>query len=402
MKILILHASAGAGHKRAAQALRKGFGAVCPGAAVTVCDILDFTPPIFKKTYGERYLDIVKKVPELWGYMYAQSDKKATDPLRRKLLSFVNKTNTIEFSLFYRKFAPDIVVCTHFMPLEILSARIRKGKTSASLFCAVTDFAVHALWIMENVSCYYVASVEAKRQLTRRGQPADRVSVKGIPIDPVFAQKLSCEAARRWLAIDDGRPVVLVLSGGVGVGPAAELIQTIGESELDCRLLVVAGANRELKARAEAVARDLPIPVTVFGFVNNIHELMDAADLIVSKPGGLTVSEILAKGKPMLIVDPIPGQEQRNCEYLLESGAAARLFDIADAGDKIKGLLKDKGRLARMSRNALKIGRPNAAIDIARDILKRHLNRKATGATEKGNEPTSLDLRRKLVSFTMQ
>ncbi len=385
MKILILHASAGAGHKRAAQALGKGFAEQCPAAQIEIRDILDFTPPIFKKAYGERYLDVVKKVPELWGYMYAQSDRKALDPLRRKLRSFVNKANTIEFSLFYRSFAPDIVVCTHFMPLEIISARIRRGKTGASLFCAVTDFAVHALWIVENVACYYVATEEARRQLTRHGQPAAGVALKGIPIDPVFARGASREDARQRLGIGDGRPVVLVLSGGFGVGPAAELIRAVGGSGADCRLLVVAGSNEELKASAEEAARSVPQPVTVYGFVNNIHELMDAADLIVSKPGGLTTSEVLAKGKPMLIIDPIPGQEQRNCEVLLEAGAAARLFDIEDAGDKISGLLKDKARLARMGRSAAKIGHPSAAADIAGDILKRHQSRSSSGeSTSKG------------------
>jgi processive 1,2-diacylglycerol beta-glucosyltransferase len=372
MKILILHASAGAGHRRAAQALEKGFREACPEAAVEVRDILDFTPPVFKRTYGERYLDLVKKMPELWGYVYARSDRRALEPLRRKIRSFVNKTNTIEFAHFCREFEPDLVVCTHFMPLEIISARIRKGKMNASLFCAVTDFAVHALWVMEHVSCYYVATEEARRQLVRHGQPEPQVSVKGIPIDPVFAVKQTREAARRALGIDDARPVVLILSGGVGVGPAAELIRAVGEAGLDCRLLVVAGSNEELKAQAEAEARALPIPVTVFGFVRNIHELMDASDLIVSKPGGLTASEVLAKGKPLLIIDPIPGQEQRNCEYLLEAGAAARLFDVADAGHKIKSLLDDSALLARMSRRAAEIGHPQAAADIARDILQRH------------------------------
>lgn len=157
MRILILHASAGAGHQRAAQALGKGFNEACPDAHVQICDILDFTPPVFKKTYAESYLDIVKKAPELWGYMYARLDRKSPAPLRRKLRSLVYKTNTVEFTLFVRKFAPDIVVCTHFMPLEILSTRIRRGKADASLF-SVTDFAVHALWVVENVACYYVAT----------------------------------------------------------------------------------------------------------------------------------------------------------------------------------------------------------------------------------------------------
>ena len=376
MKILILHASAGAGHKRAAQALEKSFILACPYAEIQVCDILDFTSPIFRKTYGAGYLDVVKKAPELWGYLYAQTDRKSQSPLRKKLRTLANKANTMEFARFYRGFEPDIVVCTHFMPLEIVSARIRMGKTAASLFCSVTDFAVHSLWLAENVACYYVATEEAKRQILRRGQPEDQIEVSGIPIDPVFAKGLACEAARKQLKLDPGQPVVLVLSGGFGVGPAVELIKAVGGADMNCRLLVVAGANQELKACAEAAAREVAMPVTVFGFVNNIHELMDAADLIISKPGGLTTSEVMAKGKPMLIIDPIPGQEQRNCEHLLEAGAAARLFDIEDAGHKIKGLLSDKALLARMGRNAAKIGRKNAAADMVKDILKRHLARR--------------------------
>ncbi len=371
MRILILHASAGAGHKRAAQALGQGFNALCPAAEVRICDILDFTPSIFKKTYGESYLDVIKRAPELWGYMYARLDRKSPHPLRKKLRSFVYRTNTLEFARFYREFEPDIVVCTHFMPLEIISTRIRKGKTAAALFCTVTDFAVHALWVAENVACYYVATQEAARQLLRRGQAPDRIAVLGIPIDPAFAAGLSREEARRRLGIDDALPVVLVLGGGVGVGPAVELILAVGAAGVACRLLVVAGSNQELQASATEAARTIAAPVTVFGFVSNMHELMDAADLIVSKPGGLTTSEVLAKGKPMLIVDPIPGQEQRNCEYLLEAGAAARLFDIEDAGHKLKSLLADPGRLARMRQNALLAGHPEAAAAIAGDILKR-------------------------------
>jgi len=371
VRILILHASAGAGHKRAAQAMEKGFNAVHKDAEVKVCDILDFTAPVFRKTYAEGYLDVVRTAPELWGYMYAQSDRQATDPMRRKVRSFFNKINTITFAKFYREYAPDIVVCTHFMPLELVSTRLRKGKTDASLFCTVTDFAVHSLWMLEEVSCYYVATEEAKRQLLRRGQPGDRISVSGIPIDPVFAGSMSMEAARKQLKVNVRQPVVLVLSGGFGVGPAVELIKAVGGAGVDCRLIVVAGSNKDLKERAEGAAKGLKVPVTVLGFVNNIHELMDAADIVISKPGGLTTSEVLAKGKPMIVIDPIPGQEQRNCEFLLEAGAAARLFDIEDAGYKIKGLLSDKGRLRSMSQNAMRIGHPNAAVDIAQDILSR-------------------------------
>lgn len=371
MKILILHAAAGAGHKRAAEAMAKAFAAEKPGAEIVVRDILDFTNPIFRRTYARGYLDVVKSVPELWGYMYSRSDKRATRPERKKIRAVFNKLHTLRFRRFFNDLEPDVVVCTHFMGLEILSSRKRRGKTDVPLFCVVTDFAVHALWVVENVNCYYVACEEAKRQLLRKGQQDDGIKVTGIPIDPVFSESLLQDAARAKLGLEKNTPTVLVLSGGFGVGPTAELIKSFKGSDFRCQLVVVAGSNKDMEREAAAAAKDTGMPHKVFGFVNNIHELMDAADVIVSKPGGLTTSELLAKGKPMIAVDPIPGQEQRNCEYLLEAGAAVRLYEADDAVYKVKGLLGDPARLAAMRSNAKKIGHPGAARDIARDILSK-------------------------------
>lgn len=385
MKILLLHASAGAGHKRAAEALAKAFHRLVPDSEVKVCDILDFTPPLFRQTYAHGYLDVVRKAPELWGYLYSQSDKKADEPWRRKVRAIFNKLNAAAFLRYYRDFAPDIAVCTHFMPLQLLTERRRRGKMQTPVYCAVTDFAVHALWILKHVDAYYVASEEARRQLIRRGQPAERIGVMGIPVDPVFAETLSRQDALRALGLDSALPVVLLLTGGFGVGPAVELLRSFGDQEPVCQLVVVAGANEKLQRQAESVARTLRTPVRVYGFVNNIHTLMDASELIITKPGGLTTSEILAKGKPMLVIDPIPGQEQRNCEVVLEAGLAARLFDAEDAYFKVKALLEDRRRLADMASHAVRLGHPQAAMDIAADILRRARPQIAGGARTGGS-----------------
>ena len=369
MKVLLLYASAGAGHKRAAEALSVAFR--MSGAETTAQDILDFTPAIFRKTYAEGYLQVVRSAPELWGYMYAHSDHKVQKPWEKKLRAGFNKLNTLPFLRSYESLDPDIVVCTHFMPLEILTTRQDRKPGRAPVFCVVTDFAVHSLWVCSNVACYYVATDEARRQLLRRSQPADRIEVMGIPVDPVFGRSETQRDARRRLGLDAGLPAVLVISGGFGVGPTADLLLSFQDSRSDCQIIVVAGRNETMKGEAEAAARKLPMPVKVYGFVNNVHELMDAADVIVSKPGGLTSSEVLAKGKPLVIVDPIPGQEQRNCEYLLESGAAVRLFDVEDASHKIRSLLGDTARLASMARSAKRLGRPGAATDIVANILER-------------------------------
>jgi processive 1,2-diacylglycerol beta-glucosyltransferase len=372
MKVLILHASAGAGHKRAAEALAKGFAAEGGDIEVKVYDILDATSHVFRKTYGKGYLDLVRKAPELWGYMFARSDKKSLVPWRKKVRSVFNEINTLAFRKLYKDFKPDIAVCTHFMPLELLSHQtgIRRRR-HVPLYCVVTDFAVHSLWIVENVKCYYVATEEARRQLLRKGQSEKQIKVTGIPIDPVFAGAENPGAVRQRLGLAVDAPVALLLSGGFGVGPTVDLIRAFRKMEKNCQVLVVAGANEKLREEALTAARGLRCPVKVFGFVNNIHELMDASDLVISKPGGLTTSEVLAKGKPMMVIDPIPGQEQRNCEYLLEAGAAVRLYEPDDAPYKIDMLLSDPGRLERMRANAKGIGRPSAVCDIVKDILLR-------------------------------
>ncbi|MFH0880979.1 MAG: glycosyltransferase [Lentisphaerota bacterium] len=371
MRILLLHASAGAGHRRAAEAMDKAFRNALPFVETTVCDILEFTPPLFRKTYAEGYLDLVRKAPELWGYLYSESDRKASDPWRKEIRALFNKLNAGSFFTFYKNFAPDLAVCTHFMPLQLLSSKRQRNKYPAPVYGIITDLAVHGLWILENVDCYYVATEEAQRHLIRRGQPKDRVCITGIPIDPVFERSQNKEEALQALGLKNDLPAVLLLGGGCGIGPTLELIQSFKQEPPFCRLLVVTGSNAKLEKQARMLARESRTPVEVYGFVSNIHVMMDACDLVITKPGGLTTSEVLAKGKPMLVIDPIPGQEQRNCEAVLEAGAAARLFEVEDACYKVASLLNDKTRLMQMGRNARKIGQPHAAAAIAADILKR-------------------------------
>ena len=362
MNVLLLHASAGAGHKRAAEALAKGFEQ--RGAAVEVRDILDFTPPVFRKTYAEGYLNVVRTAPELWGYMYARTDESSQKPWEKRVRTAFNKLNTISFYRFMHKVRPDAVVCTHFMPLELLGTRRSRHTPPAPLFGVVTDYAVHSLWAVPRVDRYFVASAEAARQLARRGQPADRITVTGIPVDPVFAVSRPVAEVRAELGLRPDLPVILVLCGGFGVGPVADLLKAFHDEPFAAQVVVITGRNETLRQEAEAIGRKASMPVRVEGFVTNMHTWLNAADLLVSKPGGLTTAEALAMGKPMVIVDPIPGQEQRNAEMLLEEGAAVRLFEAADASWKIRNLVSDPRRLASLSANARRLGRPSACAEI--------------------------------------
>jgi processive 1,2-diacylglycerol beta-glucosyltransferase len=370
-KILILHAAAGAGHKRAAEAVAAAMKIRHPSVEVVVRDVLEFTPSPFQKTYADGYLRVVRTVPELWGYMYNRSDRRSRQPWRKVLRSVFNAANTPFFDDYMREQKFDAVICTHFMPLEMLSTLRKRKKITVPFFGCVTDFAVHSLWIVDRVDGYFVATDEAARQLTRRGQAKESIAVTGIPIDPVFSQSTDRAAVRKEFELRDNKPVILSLSGGMGVGPTVEFLKGFKDVAIDCQLMVVAGANEELKNEAEAVAATLQIPVRILGFTKRIHDLMGMSDLVVSKPGGLTSSESLAKGLPMLIIEPIPGQEQRNCEVLLEAGAAARLFEIEDGPAKIAELLADPGRLQTMKERARAVAHPNAAFHVVDGVMNR-------------------------------
>ena len=369
MKILILHASAGGGHRRAAEALQEV--ACARGDTVVVRDILDFAPLLFRRTYAQGYLNLVRAAPELWGYLYTQSDRKSQRPVARRIRDGFQRLNVASFYRFLRAEAPDAVLCTHFMPLELIANASARKRRSLPLFGIVTDYAAHALWYCAGVKAYYVATEEARHQLCRKGQPESAIAITGIPVHAAFARCCTPAEGRALLGLRADLPAALVLSGGYGVGPTVELLRACATDQPPCQFIVVAGRNPELEQAAREAVAGTRLTVQVRGFVSNINELMDAADLVISKPGGLTTAESLAKGRPMLIVDPIPGQEQRNAEWLLENGAAMRLHEVADAPWKLRALLSNRAQLDAMSAHAVALGRATAASDILTDVHAR-------------------------------
>ena len=370
--LLFLHATAGAGHTRAAEALAAACAVLeLPAHAI---DTLDCMRKPFRRVYEKSYIKLVQEMPRLWGYLYDKFDTEHdhSNSKSQKFRLLLNKLNTRDFLKTIRDIDPAAIVCTHFLPLELLNDLKRRGKITFPLAAVVTDISPHSFWIYPHVDRYYVANANSQRELLRKGFPISQTQATGIPIDPVFATSRPAAEARAALNLPE-KPTVLLMSGGFGLGPMAAMLHSFVGHEADCSLIVVTGKNAELKAQCEKIATELSVDVTIFGFVDFIHDLLDAADLVVTKPGGLTLSEILAKGKPMMLIAPIPGQEQRNCEYLLEHGVATRLYDFADAAHHIDQLLHNHKRLHAMSLAAQRIAHPHAALEIVRDVRARYL-----------------------------
>jgi processive 1,2-diacylglycerol beta-glucosyltransferase len=362
--VLILSVSAGAGHVRAAQALEAAAKAARPALQATHLDLLALVPREFRKLYAEQYIKLVDRLPQLWSYLYAGTDRPSRDSLIGGLKRAAEKLNTRKLQAEIARLRPDAILCTHFLPAELLSRQKSKGTPLPPLWVQVTDFDVHALWVHPHVDRYCVASEEVAFRLTDRGVPRAKISVTGIPVMPQFGTPLDRRECAAELGLAPDRFTVALMAGGAGVGSIDELAARLLRASDELQLVALAGRNAGLLARLRKLAKLHPAQLFPLGFTQTVERVMSAADLVITKPGGLTVSECLAKHKPMLLVSPIPGQEERNADYLLEAGAALKAADAATLEFKLAQLLANPARLRAMSEAAHRTARPHAARDV--------------------------------------
>jgi processive 1,2-diacylglycerol beta-glucosyltransferase len=363
-RVLILSVSAGAGHVRAAQALEAAAKAADPPIDATHLDLLTLVPKDFKKLYGEKYISLVEKSPQLWSWLYTKTDRPPRESVIGKLKRAAEKLNTRRLWAEIERLAPDAILCTHFLPAELLSRARARGRQLPPLWVQVTDFDVHALWIHPHVDHYCVASDEVAFRLADRGVPRERISVTGIPVMPQFSAALKRAECAAELGIDPRKFTVLMMAGGAGVGSLDDLAARLLGLPGDPQLIALAGRNVALLKNLQSLAKKHPGRLFPLGFTTTVERVMTTADLVVTKPGGLSVSECLAKNRPMLLVSPIPGQEERNADYLLEAGAALKAMDGATLAFKLARLMADRTRLAAMSEAAHQTATPHAARDV--------------------------------------
>ncbi len=368
-RILVLSASVGAGHLRAAQAMELALKELAPEATIQNVDVLEFTNAAFRRVYAQLYLDLVNRAPHVLGYFYDMMDRKPATRVGDKLRYYWEKLNLRKFRKFLKEEDWDLVVNTHFLPAEMIASLRKRKKVQQPQITVTTDFETHRLWVNQPCDHYFTATEEGALNLASWGIPRETITVAGIPIHPSFTRLPERQACLAKHGLKGDRPVLLQLAGGFGVGPIQELFESVLSIQTPLELVVVTGRNEKLKKKLDKC--DIPDRhrVHVVGFTNEMHELMVAADLVMTKPGGLTTSEALACGAAMVVVNPIPGQESRNSDFLLENGAAIKINNISTLTYKLGQLLADPGRIAELKRNARRLGRPDAAFRIARFAL---------------------------------
>ncbi len=362
--VMVLSAASGAGHIRAADALVAEFGKMDISAKHV--EVLKYTNPIFKGIYSDLYKELVNKQPDILGWVYKSLDRPWQNQKRRLAL---NRLNTVPLVKLIKHEKPEIAICTHFLPAEILVYLKRKKMLDIPLGVVVTDIDAHAMWLYRNVDWYFVAHEETKVYMSALGIPSETIFVTGIPIDPVFGVEKPKRETRLQLGLDTDKTTLLVSAGGFGVGPVESLIRSIQEVKHPIQIIVICGRNPQLEQRLIKI-QETNHPMKIIGFTHEMDVWMAASDLLVGKAGGLTSAEALARGLVLVIVNPIPGQEERNSDHFLEEGVAIRCNNLPALAYKIDNLLKDKERLLRMQQSVRRLSRPRAASEIVSLVLK--------------------------------
>lgn len=370
-RVMILSASTGSGHIKAAEAIEEACRKDARVGEVCHLDALEYTNDIFQGIYSKGYLEAVKNVPDLWAMAFDNMDKPWD---KNVIISALNRVNSQPLVRKLVEYRPDICICTNFMPADIVAQLIKQDRLHCNLGIVVTDFYVHALWLEELFTRYFVAKDENKRYLTLLGLPSDRIEVTGIPVLERFSSPLDEAEAAARLGLDRAKPIVVLSAGAAGLLPAKTIGKILDQIREPATTVVVCGRNERLKAELEellaAASPERRAAVSVVGYTDRMHEYLRLADVFVGKPGGLSTSECLASGVPMVMWDPIPGQEQYNAYHVLESGAGVLPDNIATIGYKVDQLLADKDRLVRMKASARAAGRPGAAGDIVAAMLE--------------------------------
>ncbi len=381
-RILVVHASAGAGHRKAAESIHKAFETLShTECSVELVNVLDLTNAFFKWSYEQSYLWMITRATWLWGFGYYWFDtpwmRLPVSILRRVL----NRLNSGSFTRYLEREKYDVIISTHFLATEIMDDLKRRKRIHAQLITVVTDLGAHAFWILPNVD-YYIAGVEAtRRDLEKRGIKKEKIKVLGIPIRESFARGKDLGKLGERMGLKEGVFTILLIGGGFGVGPIVQITEQL--SSLPIQLLVVCGKNETLYQELVQKSLSAAVMLKPFGYVDNIDELMTVSDCVITKSGGLTVSEALASHLPLVVIDPIPGQERKNCEVVVGGGAGVEAKNPQAVRMTVQDFIQHPEKLQKMREKAKELARPSAARDIAE--LAVHLAMSSSDVMSRGS-----------------
>jgi processive 1,2-diacylglycerol beta-glucosyltransferase len=369
-RILLLQASVGTGHKRAADAIHEAF-TIKQELDVRVEDTLDHGAAFFRQAYSRSYLDLSERAPLFWRLFYESTD--VADPelieVTNRLRSLVERFGVTHLEDFIQEYNPTAIICTHFLPIELLLSLKHQGRLPQPIYCVITDFFAHTFWVMPGIDGYFVGNELTRELLIARGVAPSIIHVSGIPVDPKIAEPKDPNEVRNLHNLPTDQPVVSIFGGGILPERMRQIVSGLIKLNLRCTFVVVAGRNEELHEALSDLEGEGETTLIKLDYIDYVNDLLAASDLVITKSGGLIVSETLARGTPMLVIEPIPGQEEWNADYVVSAGAGVQLRMIEAIPDTVRQLLQHEDWLNVLQKGAERIGRPRAALDIAEQVL---------------------------------
>jgi len=354
------------GHRSATLAIEKSLKILRPDIEIMNINAFNYTNPISEKIVNRIYMGIIKRTPQIWNYLYDNPEVvKKVEKLKEK----VHKFNSPKLKCLFDQFKPDAVLCTQAFPCGMVAGFKKTYGSNLPLVAVLTDYIPHSYWVYDAVNYYITPSPDVTLRLIKKGVPQEKIKSLGIPFDPKFNEPIDKIRLMRKLKLNPQTPTILIMGGGQGLGPIKTIVKSLEKVKRDIQEIVVTGTNKKLYKTLKRRIKKYKKKVLVFGYLHNIHELMDISNIIITKPGGVTTAEVLAKKIPMIIVKPIPGQEANNTDYLTKKKAAIALDKPREVYLSIQDLLDDPQKLKRISECASAISKPNASLDIARLLL---------------------------------
>lgn len=371
MKIIITYASAGTGHRRAAEALYNYFKENCPCHDLQIIDALEKTNFLFKNIYSHGYLFLVNHALWLWRFSFRITRIRCLRPATKILVFIINRINTKNFAQFLLQENPDFIISTHFFPSEIAGHLKKKQRLASKLITVITDFGVHPFWISDATDIYIVAADSTKEQLVSQGIKEDRIKVLGIPVDAKFLKRYDKNILYKKFALQAHKFTVLIVTGSFGIGRIEEAVDLLYK---EVQILVVCANNKRLYKRLKN--KNYP-NVSVFGFIDNIQELMAISDIIITKPGGLTISEVLTMELLPVFISAIPGQETENIKALKQYGVGKSARHLDDIRNIVLDYKEHPDKFRETKEHITAIRKPFAAEELCNVICQGSI--RATG-----------------------
>lgn len=372
-KIMIFYGSYGGGHLSAARSIREYLELHYPDTQIQMVDCVEYVNKTFNKLTTKAYSDFAKKAPWAWGYIYEKAEKG----IIARISSDSNKLMAYKLNKLLQEFRPDIVISTHPFSSQMCAYLKKKNKIHFQLATILTDYAPHDQWLLypEEVNFFFVAHENMKNALIQKGINANKIYATGIPLSNRFLAHYDKEKTLEEFGLEANKKIVLFFGGGaLGLGKSTTLkiLKTFAEKFPTIQIVAISGKNEEMKEKFHQIVEEAEREDTIkiLDYTNQVPELMSISDLVVTKPGGLTTTESLASGLPMVVINPIPGQEEENAEFLEKKGVGIWLKKEDDIEQILQDLFSNPLKMQNMKIKARLLAKKTSTADICKTILK--------------------------------